>query len=204
MLTLVAILTLGQTPETLLKESLERSAVRRHTVVVAEATVPKVHGCRLQRVANPQEVDHSGTERRALEGTTPEGGPCKAIGWAKVHVSAKAYVLTRDVKAGEPLQDAVEEQIVDRKGTSPLVLDAPTEGIAAFALKAGTALEQRHVKDAKPGIGDAVPVRVLIGTLTLEQKGVVLGGCRAQLCARLPNGHRVEGRWHHGALEVSP
>ncbi|MEN9798012.1 MAG: hypothetical protein RL653_1708, partial [Pseudomonadota bacterium] len=86
-------------------------------------------------------------------------------------------------------------------------LDAvPADAVAARPLSAGEALTAAALSLAGPRAGERVDVVVRMGTLELKQPGVVVPCPGSRLCARLPTGRKVEGRYvaSENVLEVTP
>lgn len=148
----------------------------------------------------------SGLEGSGRYAVRVDGNGCGAWGWAEVKLFGRAVVALRAIHRGEPLAGAVTfaERPV-RRGEARV--ESLADGaVAARNIAAGEALTPAALSLAGPLPGERVEVVVRVGTLELKQPGVVVPCAGKYLCARLPSGRKVEGRYvpAENVLEVSP
>lgn len=127
------------------------------------------------------------------------GKGCEAWGWARVRVLVPIATLTRDVKADEPLATAIVLEDAEARGVSAL----PAGAVATRGLKRGARLAAADFRTG-PRPGTPLTVRVVLGGLSLEQRGTA-SSCSGQSeggCATLPSGKRVAGVFEDGVLIV--
>jgi hypothetical protein len=128
------------------------------------------------------------------------GKSCEAWGWAHVRVIVPVATLLRDVKANESLDGAWDEE--EREVSGGEVLErVPVGATATRSLRRGGALAFSDVR-VGPKPGTNVTVRVVIGALSLEQRGTVSACKGLSTCATLPSGKKVAGVWDDGVLVV--
>jgi hypothetical protein len=158
-------------------------------------------GCAVESADVPRPVAASGRHAVRLAGATAAGARCDGWRWAEARVLAPALRTTRDLAAGERVDGAAEpvEREV-RPGRAPLAA-LPAGATAARALRAGTILEDLHLRSG-PLPGAAVAVLVRAGALAVEQPGRAVPCGRGRACALLPSGKRVEGVLDGGRLVV--
>jgi len=183
------------------------AAVRAALVVPgARAQVEAVHlasgrGCAPSAAEALRPVSASGEAPLRFTGKGDRGQGCQAFAWARVRVLAPGLVLTRAVRAGEPLEAAVRPAEVELKaGRSGPLPSVPEGARAARALSPGSPLLSADVLSG-PLPGE--PVTVLVragGGLELSQTGRAIPCGRDRACALLPSGRRVEGRLEGGLL----
>jgi hypothetical protein len=130
-----------------------------------------------------------------------EGGGCGAWAWATVRVYAPAFITTRTVRAGEPLDGAVKsvDQEV-RAGRTPAPVAPGSK--AARALSNGQLVEANHVEAAGPKPGSPIKVMVRAGSLAVTQYGRAISCGHGRICAVLPSGKHVEGELDGDVLQV--
>jgi hypothetical protein len=199
-LTLLPVLMLSATPPLPLVQAVADAAPAGLRAEVTSFQ-GKLGACRPLRASLRSGLDGSG--RYAVR---VEGSGCGAWGWAEVKVYGRTAVAVRPVARGERLEGAVAwvERPV-RRGEQRL--DAvPADAVAARPLSAGEALTAAALSLAGPRAGERVDVVVRMGTLELKQPGVVVPCPGSRLCARLPTGRKVEGRYvaSENVLEVTP
>ncbi len=127
------------------------------------------------------------------------GKGCDAWGWAVVKVIVPVATLSRDVKANEPLDGAWQMEDLEARGE--LVSRPPAGATATRNLRRGLKLGAADYR-VGPKPGTAITVRVMLGGLSLEQRGTVSPCSGAETCATLPSGKRVAGVWTEGMLVV--
>lgn len=125
------------------------------------------------------------------------GKSCEAWGWAQVRVLVPLATLTRDVKADEPLADAIVFEEREGRGVDAL----PAGAVATRALKRGARLSPADLRTG-PRPGTPLTVRVVLGALSLEERGTAIACAGAGACAALPSGKRVAGVFQDGVLLV--
>jgi hypothetical protein len=158
-------------------------------------------GCAAEGFEATGAVEASGEVALRLAGRDRRGAACTGAAWASVRVLAPALVLSRAVRAGEPLGGvvAVEEREV-RAGRAPLAT-LPPGAVAARPLRAHEPLLAADVR-VGPRPGEPVTVLVRAGPLEVERAGRALPCSRELSCALLPGGRRVEGRWERDRIVV--
>lgn len=130
------------------------------------------------------------------------GSDCDGWAWARVRILAPTWVASEAIASGDPLDGALTCQTLEvRAGRVPLT-EVPTGAVAARTISAGTVIEARHVRDDRPAPGEKVAVVVRSGALQLQQEGRLVPCGREKICALLPGGKKVEGRWDEGSLVV--
>ena len=127
------------------------------------------------------------------------GKGCEAWGWAEVKVLVPVAVLTREVRAGDSLDGAWAVVELEPRG-EPLA-HIPTGASATRALHKGLPVSGNDVRFG-PRPGTQVTVKVMLGALSLEQRGTISPCGGGDTCATLPSGKRVSGAWVDGALLV--
>lgn len=128
------------------------------------------------------------------------GARCEAWGWAQVRVLVTVASLTRDLKEGEPLAGAWVGKETEFKG-GVVLSEVPAGATASHALRQGGALSFGDVR-VGPKPGTSITVRVVLGALSLEQRGTISPCNGAETCATLPSGKRVAGLFSDGVLLV--
>lgn len=157
--------------------------------------------CHPARWSALRPVAASGQAALRFTGATEAGTPCVGYAWAPVRVLAPAATASRAVRAGEPLEGAVQvSELEVRPGQRP-VADLPPGAVAVRDLKAGTPIDESALR-VGPAPGSPVAVLVRAGALTIEQPGRAIPCPRGLACALLPSGRRVEGRMAGGRLLV--
>lgn len=127
------------------------------------------------------------------------GKQCEAWGWAHVRVTVPVATLSRDVKPNQSLEGAWSVQEHEPRGeTLPAV---PAGASATRTLRKGTPVGPNDVR-VGPALGTSVTVKVLMGALSLEQRGTVSACTGGGTCATLPSGKKVSGVWADGTLVV--
>ena len=158
-------------------------------------------GCGVARADAPGPVAASGRVALRLSGTLPGGAPCDGWAWARVRVFGPALVVTRALRAGEPLAEAVapgEREIAP--GRAPLAR-LPAGAVAERPLASGMFVEERDLR-LGPRPGEPVAVVVRLGGLLVEQPGHAVACSRGRACALMPSGRRVEGSFENGRIVV--
>jgi hypothetical protein len=130
------------------------------------------------------------------------GAGCAGWAFVEARVTAEALVLTRDVRAGEALEGAVEPAMREVRAGHTLLATLTPGAIASHHLRRGEAVESGSLRDEGPAPGQPVRVVLRIGAIALEQPGRALPCVRGRACALLPSGKRVEGRLEGGVLLV--
>jgi hypothetical protein len=128
------------------------------------------------------------------------GKKCEAWGWAQVRVIVPIATLSRDVKANESMEGAwtvVDGEPRDGNALSEL----PNGATATRWLRKGMAVSANDVRTG-PKPGSSIMVRVMLGALSLEQRGTVSPCTANETCATLPSGKKVSGVWNGGMLIV--
>lgn len=176
-------------------------------IEIVELREVRATGCSITGLEPFNRPARSSVVALTLTGRDGETHHCSATAVARVRVFDTVLVTTRAVKAGEALEGAVTAQERERFDGAP-VLAAADLGpgvLAAQALAPNTLLAPRHVRTSGPATGELLKVVVRISGLRLVQEARVVN-CQSasRVCARLPNGHRVEGVLRDGELEVSP
>ncbi len=146
-------------------------------------------------------VEASGSAPLRFSGRTAAGAPCQGYAWGRVRVLAPAAVITRPLRAGDPLEGAyaVEDREV-LPGRRALAA-APAGASASRRLSAGAVLDEGAVRIG-PAPGEPVVVVLRSGALSVEQSGRAVPCPRGRACALLPSGRRVEGRHVEGRILV--
>jgi hypothetical protein len=200
MLTLVSTLLLAAAPPAPVVRAVAEAAP---TGLRAEVTSfdGRLGSCRPLRASLKSTLEGSG--RYAVR---VDGNGCGAWGWAEVKVYGRTAVALRALQRGDSLDGAVQylERPV-RRGEQRVEVVA--EGsVAARAISAGELLTPAALSVAGPLPGERVEVVVRMGALELKQPAVVVPCNGSRLCARLPSGRKVEGRYvpAENALEVTP
>lgn len=127
-----------------------------------------------------------------------KGKNCEAWGWAEVKVIVPVATLSRDVKANESLDGAWTTGEGEVRGG---VTELPLGATASRALRTGATINENDFR-VGPRAGTAVTVRVIMGSLSLEQRGTVTNCNGSVVCATLPSGKRVAGLFVDGVLVV--
>jgi hypothetical protein len=197
----IVTLVLASSERALVIDSVQAASAAGQRVEVLEAHLGLPTGCTATRVTVDEAVRASGVLGLGVEGTSAHGR-CAGRGWARVRVFAPVWVTTRALKGGEPLAGAVTRAERERGATTEPLAELRDRAVASTSLARGLVLEARHVRGEGPAPGDHISVVVEAGDILLEQDGVVLA-C-AKPCARLANGHRVEGVLVDGKLKVTP
>lgn len=128
------------------------------------------------------------------------GKSCEAWGWALVRVIVPVATLIRDVKANESLDGAWAVAEIEVSGGEVLER-VPAGATATRSMRRGGALALSDVR-VGPKPGTHVTVRVIVGALSLEQRGTVSPCSGLSTCATLPSGKKVAGMWSEGVLVV--
>ncbi|MGC4120552.1 MAG: hypothetical protein QM765_39430 [Myxococcales bacterium] len=159
-------------------------------------------GAALSDVEVPNSIRASGRVAARLSGKGPDGAPCMAWVWVQVRVLSTVHVTERDLQEGEPLSSAshTEEREI-LPGRSPLGA-IPSGAVAARRLAAGQVLEPHHVRGAGPSLGKPIAVLARSGAISVVQEGRTVPCSGGQVCAQLPTGKRVAGRYEGGQLVV--
>ena len=175
-----------------------------------EGAVPSELGARLEILAwkqsRPECVATAASVERAITGSGRyavklTGKGCDAWGWVNLRLYAPAFVTTRAVRAGEPLEGAVKESEKEvRSGRAPAQVGAGAK--AGRHLGAGQLIEATHLDAGAPGTGESIKVVVQAGALSVSQNGRAVPCGRGRVCAVLPSGKHVEGRLEAGVLVV--
>ncbi|MBL8918646.1 MAG: hypothetical protein JNJ54_07300 [Myxococcaceae bacterium] len=197
----IVTLLLAAGDRNLVIEAIQASSDVSHRVEVVESHLGLPSGCVPRRVLVDDAARASGVLGLGVEGTSTRGR-CEGRGWARVRVFAPAWVTTRALKGGERLEGAISQVERERGSAAAPLTELDPGALAATSLAKGLVLEARHVRGSGPGPGDRVSVIVEHGEIQLEQDGVLVA-C-AKTCARLGNGHRVEGELVNGKLKVTP
>jgi hypothetical protein len=134
-----------------------------------------------------------------FQGRTAAGAPCQGHAWARARVLAPALVVLRDLRAGDPLAQAVAPAEQELLPGRALLSRLPDGAVADRTLRAGAALRAADVRTG-PAPGDPVTVVVLAGDLQVEVPGRAVPCPRGRACALLPSGKRVEGRLAGGRV----
>jgi hypothetical protein len=152
--------------------------------------------CRPTEVTLPRPVEGSGRYAVKLA-----GGGCHGWAWLRVDVYAPVPVLTRAVREGEPLEEAVAlvERLVTSGNLPPAVTASST---ASRALPRGRALTPSDVQQSPGGALGTVKVVVRSGALAIEALGRLIACGAGRSCAVLGSGKHVEGRLEEGRLLV--
>lgn len=127
-----------------------------------------------------------------------KGKNCEAWGWAQVRVIVPVAVLSRDVRADEPLEGAWTLGETEARNA---IADLPAGASATRALRRGATLGATDFR-VGPKAGTTVTVRLVLGSLSLESRGTVTTCAGAVTCATLPSGKRVAGVFTDGVLTV--
>ena len=125
------------------------------------------------------------------------GKTCEAWGWAQVRVIVPVATLSRDVKTNESMDGAWS--VVDGEGDS--LSQIPSGATATRWLRKGMPVGSADVRTG-PRPGTSILVRVMLGALSLEQRGTACPCSGSETCATLPSGKRVSGVWTDGTLVV--
>jgi len=200
MLTLVSTLLLAAAPPAPLVQAVAEAAPPGLRAVVTSFD-GRLGNCRPLRASLRSALEGSG--RYAVR---VDGNGCGAWGWAEVKLYGKSAVALRALQRGEPLDGAVHyvERPV-RRGEQRV--ESVAEGtVAARAISAGEPLTPAALSLAGLLPGERVEVVVRMGSLELKQPAVVVPCAGSRLCARLPSGRKVEGRYvpAENILEVTP
>lgn len=126
------------------------------------------------------------------------GKKCEGWGWAQVRVLVPIATLSRDVKANESMDGAWIVREEEPRGEVMSVV--PGGATATRWLRKGMTVGANDVRTG-PRPGSSIMVRVMMGALSLEQRGTA-AACGNEVCATLPSGKRVSGVWVDGMLVV--
>ncbi|MDP1830388.1 MAG: hypothetical protein Q8L48_44415 [Archangium sp.] len=126
------------------------------------------------------------------------GKKCEAWGWAQVRVLLPIATLSRDVKANESMDGAWTVREEEPRGE--VMAHVPAGATATRWLRKGMAVGANDVRTG-PRPGSPIVVKVMLGALSLEQRGTV-AACGNGVCATLPSGKKVTGAWLDGILVV--
>ncbi len=127
------------------------------------------------------------------------GKKCEAWGWALVRVIVPVATLSRDVKTNESMEGAWTVTEAETQGE--VLAQVPTGATATRWLRKGMKISANDVRTG-PKPGSSITVRVMMGGLSLEQRGTVNSCAGSETCATLPSGKRVSGVWSDGMLVV--
>ena len=127
------------------------------------------------------------------------GKSCEAWGWAQVRVIVPVATLSRDVKSNESMDGAWTVSEQEPRGEVMGVI--PSGATATRWLRKGMTVEVSDVR-VGPRPGSSILVRVMLGALSLEQRGTVSPCAGGETCATLPSGKRVSGVLTAGVLVV--
>ena len=127
------------------------------------------------------------------------GKSCEAWGWAQVRVIVPVATLSRDVKTNESLEGAWTVTEAEPQGDA--LAAVPSGATATRWLRKGLPVNGNDVRTG-PRPGSSITVRVMMGGLSVEQRGTVNSCSGSQTCATLPSGKRVSGVWADGLLVV--
>lgn len=185
----LAILTLLAAAPAL-EASLQRAVTREGARV--ELTKWEAPACQGQLLPAP--FDASGRVPVRVRGAR-----CDAWGWASVRVYVNAVTLTREVKVNQPVDGAWVVSEVEARGEQLATLPAGTT--AARWLKKGQVVSPADVRTG-PKPGTPVTVKVLLGGLSVEQRGTISPCAPHETCATLPSGKKVSGVFVDGTLLV--
>lgn len=179
--------------------ALQRALEARCTVSGARVEVLDWRAPRCKGELAPGPVEASGRVPVRVRGAR-----CDEWGWATVRLTVEAPVLTRTVRAGEPLDGAWASRPVEvLRGRQLLGAALPPGITAARPLRAGEPLLASAVRLGPPP-GSPILVRVELGGIAVEQPGSVVPCPGLAACAVLPGGRRVTGRLESQVLLVSP
>lgn len=131
-----------------------------------------------------------------------DGARCRSFAWLNVRLWEPGLVVTKSLSPGERLEGATRVGEVERRAgfSRPAVL--PAFATASRKLAAGTWLNETDIHVGPP-LGTPVAVRLALGALVVEQRGVI-SRCQPRVsCATLPNGKLVAGSWTGTSLEVT-
>lgn len=172
----------------------------RVQIVSYRASLPE--GCTLLQAMPTRPVQRSGSIALRLEGERENGTACAGTGVAQIQVKTKVWVVEKDVARGEPLAGALTSKFMD-VGVRRALRAIPENAIARRRIPSGAIVEAQQV--IVPGTEPGTPVRVVLhqGPVRVAQKGVIVPCIQEHVCARLPSGKRVEGKFAEGVLEVS-
>ncbi|AKU93002.1 hypothetical protein [Vulgatibacter incomptus] len=150
-------------------------------------------GCRASRAEVPRPIETSGRQHVKLIGTTSEGFACEGWAFADVKLMAPAWITTRAVRAGEPLDGASREDLRELEPGRRILHELPPGARASRDLAAGVALEPGQIGGA---IAPGEPLTVLLRRdgLTIETRGRAIACGPGRACAQLSSGKRLEGR----------
>lgn len=186
---LLATLLLAATDASL-EAALQRALTRElATVELTAWEAPRCTG-----VYAPAPFDSSGRVPVRVRGKA-----CEAWGWAQVRVMVPVATLSRDVRANESLAGAWVVSTEEPRGE--VLAQVPAGATATRWLRKGMTIAANDVR-VGPRPGTAVTVRVMLGALSLEQRGTVSPCAGSQTCATLPSGKKVSGVWTDGLLLV--
>jgi hypothetical protein len=127
------------------------------------------------------------------------GKICEAWGWAQVRVIVSVATLLRDVKSNESMDGAWT--VSDQEPRGEVMSGIPAGATATRWLRKGTTVVASDVR-VGPRPGSSILVRVMLGALSLEQRGTVSPCAVGDTCATLPSGKRVSGVLTGGVLVV--
>lgn len=131
------------------------------------------------------------------------GARCDEWGWATIRVLAQAAIVTDEVRTGATLDGHWALRELEVRHGMPTLTDIPTGTTASRLLRTGECLTPQVIRVGPPP-GSPVTVRVVTGGIIIEQTGVTMPCAPGRVCATLPNGRRLIGRWEQGAIIVDP
>jgi hypothetical protein len=191
MLAVILTLTLNVDPR--LQEALEAQV----TVPAARVEVLAWQAPSCQGRYEPAPLSASG--RLAVR---VRGASCDEWAWATVRLTARAAVLTQPVKAGDPLEGAWRLKEVELTRGARTLASVPASATATRPMAPGAVLRPESLRVGPPP-GTPILVRVVAGSIVVEERGHVAACSGEAVCATLPGGKRVSGRFDNGALVVS-
>lgn len=199
-LLLAPALALAEAPA-FVAPALEQAAPgTRATVLEYRATLPA--GCVAAQALATGPADGAGRVTLRLSGSNDKGARCEGFAAARAQFVAPAWVVTKALARGAPLDGSVAQEERPWSASRARVIDLTPNATAAAALAPGTVLEDRHVQGPGPHVGDKVTVVLKTGAVTLTQEGRLAPCMSGRSCATLPTGRKLEGRLVDGRLLV--
>ncbi len=182
---------LFQVADPSLEAALQRAVTReRARVELTSWDAPR----RCKGTFAPAPFERSGRVPVRVRGKT-----CEAWGWAQVRVIVPVATLSRDVKTNESLEGAWT--VIEAEPQGDALAAVPSGATATRWLRKGLPVNGNDVRTG-PKPGSSITVRVMMGGLSVEQRGTVNSCSGSQTCATLPSGKRVSGVWADGLLVV--
>lgn len=170
----------------------------RAEVSLFQAALPR--DCVLAAATVEGTVTGSARITLKLAGNDGKGQRCEGAGTAFVRVFAPVPVAARTIRTGESFEGAVGYELRElRPGHAAAAITAGAT--AARTIASGSAIEAGACR-LGPAPGSPVKVVVQMNGLAVSDSGRVVPCAGLRVCAVLPSGRHVAGRFAEGTLVV--